>query len=233
MCCSNDCSAPLSASPDPYEALSAAYDAFLLLAPGGTCSSDYFWDGCQCTQISPIVIDVAGNGFDLTDGADGVDFDINGDGVVERISWTRANSDDAWLILDRNGNGVVDTGQELFGNFTPQPAPPPAAEKNGFLALAVYNMTGNGGNPDGMIDARDTIFSSLRLWQDINHNGISEADELHGLASLRVSALHLNYKESKRTDEHGNRFRYRAKVGDTRGAKVGRWGWDVFLVSAQ
>ena len=65
-----------------------------------------------------------------------------------------------------------------------------------------------------------------------NHNGVSEAGELDALPSLNISALHLDYKESKRTDEHGNRFRYRAKVGDAKGAKAGRWAWDVFLVKA-
>ncbi len=62
---------------------------------------------------------------------------------------------------------------------------------------------------------------------------MSEASELHSLASLGVTALHLDYKESKRTDEHGNSFRYRAKVDDAKGSKVTRWAWDVFLVKAQ
>ncbi|HEY9405434.1 MAG TPA: hypothetical protein VIQ24_22480 [Pyrinomonadaceae bacterium] len=138
-------------------------------------------------------MDIAGDGFHLTGAQSGVNFDINGDGTPEQISWSSANSDDAWLTLDRNDNGTVDNGRELFGNFTPQPAPPAGEEKNGFLALAVYDSAGNGGNGDGVIDAQDTLFASLRLWQDANHNGISEQEELHTLASLDVARLHVRY----------------------------------------
>jgi hypothetical protein len=197
----------------------------------GNCNSDWYWDGCQCAPLSPIVVDIAGDGFNLTGSADGVSFDIGGDGLPEQLSWTAANSDDAWLFLDRNDNGAVDSMRELFGNFTPQPAPPQGEQKNGFLALAVYDRAENGGNGDRMINASDAIFPSLRLWQDANHNGISDPQELHSLASLNVTTLHLDYRESKRTDEYGNKFRYRAKVNDAKGegAKVGRWAWDVFL----
>ncbi len=100
----------------------------------------------------------------------------------------------------------------------PQPEPPEGEKQNGFFALIEYDKFESGGNSDGVINGQDLVFASLRLWQDINHNGISESNELHTLLSLNVATIELDYKESKKTDQFGNLFRYRAKVKDTKGA---------------
>ena len=197
--------------------------------PGTCCASGLIQQNGCCGFYSPIVLDINGDGFNFTSAAGGVVFDIYGDGRLARFGWTAPNSDDAWLVLDRNNNGTIDSGLELFGNTTIQPDVP-GQERNGFIALAVYDKPENGGNNDGRIDSRDAIFSQLRLWQDRNHNGVSEAAELSPLLTLGVLGIDLDYKESKVTDQYGNRFRYRAKVYTTQGANAGKKAYDVFPV---
>jgi len=180
---------------------------------------------CGCPN-SPVILDLSGRGFQLTSAANGVMFDISGTGHPVRIGWTASDANNAFLALP-GADGLVHNGKQLFGNYASQPA---SATRNGFAALAVYDDPENGGNGDGIIDARDAIFSSLRLWIDANHDGISQPEELHTLPSLGVNSISLTYKADQRTDQWGNVFHYRAQVNPGNATSTGRMAYDVFFV---
>jgi hypothetical protein len=219
--------------------------AFAILAHMGgnvlatyQCPPGYVFNGCTCVKggYSPIILDTAGEGFHLTSAEGGVTFDIVGDGRPIQMAWTAAASRNAFLALDRNHNGKIDNGKELFGNFTDQPPCPDggASCRNGYRALAEFDKPEKGGNGDGLIDRRDAVYSRLLLWVDENHDGVSQPSELHTLPELGVSSLSLGYKESRRTDEFGNQFRYKDAVNpdpQDGQSKDGRWAYDVFFVT--
>lgn len=190
------------------------------------CNCDAEVPPCCCT--SPILIDVAGDGFRLTSWTDGVEFAPRPGLHPSARAWTEVNSDDAWLVLDRDGDGVINDGSEMFGNVTPQPQPAPGTLRNGFLALAQYDDDRN-----DTIDDNDQIFAELRLWQDVDHDGVSQPRELHTLTELGVAGISLAYAEARGVDQHGNSFRYKAAVYGTPGSPVGMTAWDVWLVGVR
>jgi len=200
---------------------------------GGTCGDIAPNDLCDpggCGYGSPIIVDTTGHGFHLTSLPDGVMFDIAGDGHPVKIAWTAANSGNAFLALDLNHNGKIDSGRELFGNFTPQVK---SASPNGYLALAEYDKPVNGGNGDGIIDSRDAIFSKLLLWVDENHDGISQPNELHALTELGVYSISLHYRDDRSLfDQYGNWFHYQGALNPDPldgESKDGRLTYDVFF----
>lgn len=181
---------------------------------------DYYeWNAQEgrCVPImgSPIIVDIARNGYHLTNAADGVAFDLNADGRRERIAWTQAHSDDAFLCMDRNGNGMIDTGAELFGDNTPAYANrSDVVAPNGFAALDMLQDPSYGiSTLDGQIDAADAAFNKLMLWTDVNHNGISEPEELQSLSQASVLAISTEYNVRRRVDGYGNEFRYQGWIG--------------------
>jgi hypothetical protein len=105
---------------------------------------------------------------------------------VARSQWVK--SDDALLVRDINGNGSIDSGRELFGDQTRLANGSLAA--NGFAALADLDRDANGLS-DGVFNAQDTAYSSLRIWRDLNQDGISQDGELQTLAQAGVSAINL------------------------------------------
>lgn len=238
----NDCgnSGPSTFGVSTYVAgFSGSGWLFVCCSTGSSCSSverdqclilpNGEWDEstCTCTDLdTPIVIDTGTGGFAFSSVDRGVLFDLNSDGRKELMAWTAQGSDDGFLVLDRNGNGVIDNGSELFGSSTEQ-ADVPGVERNGFLALGESDRAENGGNGDGFLTAQDRIFSSLRVWIDENRDGLSEDHELLSLKQLGIVKISLDYWESRRRDEHGNEFRLLSHVGFQDRAR--RLASDVYL----
>lgn len=172
------------------------------------------------------MLDPFNEGFHLTSQSNGVQFRVLPGDSKQQMSWTDANWRNGWLALDRDGDGTIDNFTELFGNYTPQP---PSPSPNGFLALAVFDDPANGGNANGVIDPGDSVYPRLRVWIDANHNGYSEPNELHTLASLGIAKIGLTYHDTPYVDQYGNSFRYKGSFWDQNGNQRTAC-YDVFLV---
>ena len=138
----------------------------------------------------PLALDLDGDGIE-TRGADGrVLFDHNGDGVKTGTGWVR--SDDGLLVLDRNSNGTIDNGGELFGVDTTKSDGKKATD--GFDALSDLDS-----NDDGVFDAKDSRFADVRIWRDLNQDGVSQSKELSTLSANNIRSISLS-KTSKTTN---------------------------------
>lgn len=146
-------------------------------AAGGTGNA-------EGAKVDPLILDINKDGFNIETKKFGTYFDLNCDGFAEKINWTRQ---DAILTLDKNGNGIVDDGSEVFGDF--HLLADGSRAKNGFEALAQYDTNG-----DGVIDENDEIFDQLKLWVDENGDGISDSGELKTLKEMHIKAINLNYE---------------------------------------
>ncbi len=132
----------------------------------------------------PLVIDLGQPGIELTDVENGVYFDLDKNGFAEKTAWI--GKEDGFLALDRNGNGSIDDGGELFSDQVLMSDG--RISSSGFEALADLDE-----NNDGIIDINDSKFADLRVWIDENQNGISEQNELKTLDELGITSIDLNH----------------------------------------
>jgi Ca2+-binding RTX toxin-like protein len=159
--------------------------------------------------VSPLVLDLDGDGVETINVDVGVHFDHDGNGIAEATGWI--GSDDGLLVWDRNGNGKIDNGSELFGNNTRLTDGSIAA--NGFLALSSLDS-----NFDGYFNASDASFSSLRVWRDVNVDGRVNAGELLTLSVAGVQSISLSYADGMRSDASGNEHRQLGQYMTSTGA---------------
>jgi hypothetical protein len=164
----------------------------------------------EVQQSDPITLDLDGDGIELTSHETGARFDILGTGSPVNTAFVTGG--DAFLAIDRNGNGSIDSGKELFGDQN--------GARNGFEELRKFDS-----NSDSVIDARDKDFSALRLFRD-NGNGVTETGELISLDEAGIESIDLNYRNVDEKTSGGNRIAQSARFryGD------GRYGRAVDVI---
>lgn len=160
-------------------------------------------------RIDPLAIDLDGDGVETIATTESVLFDHDGDGIKTASGWVKG--DDGFLVIDNNGNGQIDNGSELFGADTVLSDGQKATD--GFQALAARDSNGN-----GQIDAGDSAFQSLRIWRDIDQDGISQADELFSLSDVGISSISLAQMTHNQDLGNGNELLATASVTYTDGS---------------
>lgn len=164
-----------------------------------------------CSFSSPILVPLGNSQAEilLTSLHGGVPFNLLQLDKPQKVSWFKSGAQVAWLTLDRNGNGLVDDGSELFGDITLEQADPLTLTepRNGYRALRLKDD-----NSDGLIDSRDSVFSQLRLWSDTTRNGVDDGNESQTLTDAGFCGVGLNYTTTGRRDRYGNQYRFSAAL---------------------
>ena len=199
-----------------------AYHAPSAAAPPGTC-------------VLAIPLD-AGGTFVLTSPENGVDFDLDANASRERVSWTEAGAEVAWLAVDRNDDGRIISGRELVGDrMLPEARSAPEA-------LITLGSERRPTRRSASLTGNDAEFRQLLLWTDRNHNGVSETNELRSARDV-FSDIGLGFQRHHRRDPHGNESRYRGfahirtapgrnrPTGPDEDAARLRWMYDACLVA--
>ena len=161
----------------------------------------------------PLTLDLDGDGIETVshNGYKGTLFDHDGDGIRTASGWVA--SDDGLLVVDRNGDGIINDGKELFGDSSVLKDGTKAA--HGYAALAEYDSNG-----DGVVDAKDADFGKLRVWRDLNQDGVSQKEELFTLEEVGVQSLNVAYQDTNQNLGNGNRLAhegsYTGKDGNVR-----------------
>lgn len=156
-------------------------------------------------EYDPIIVDLGQNGIHLGPAGTGVYFDLAGNGQSQYMQWTAPLGDEAFLVLDKNGNGFVDDGSELFTNFN-MLILDGEVSPNGFADLAQYDRVGLGGNDDGFITPADQIWGQLKLWRDNNADGISTENEMFSPADFGIHHFDTVPRVNNRQDGAGNKL---------------------------
>ncbi len=147
-------------------------------------------------RVDPLIFDLDGDGIKTTSlDKSRTYFDLDSNGFAERTAWVDAS--DGLLVLDRNNDGQITSGQELFGDQTLLANGVRAT--SGFEALKEFDS-----NRDGRIDAKDEVYSKLKIWRDLNGDGISQAEELKGLSDYNIASISLSSTSSNASDVMNN-----------------------------
>ncbi|WP_343570495.1 calcium-binding protein, partial [Acinetobacter sp.] len=145
--------------------------------------------------VDPLILDLNGNGIETNGLEGGVKFELNTSGLQVKTGWVSSN--DGLLVWDRNNDGHINDASELFGNHVLMNDG--SISQNGFAALSDLDT-----NKDNSVSSDDEAFKNLRVWRDLNQDGISQENELFTLNDLDIKSLSLNYSDVNTNLENGN-----------------------------